>query len=97
MNSQRIQHITVQLDSHSVSLDVPADQEHLYRKAAEQLNQKYLHYLKIFQSSVSAEKLWVFVALDMAYNLAAEAYAHRLQPIDEKIQELNKLIIQNIK
>ena len=45
----------------------------------------------------SAEQLWVYVALDMAVNLQADAHAHRLQPVDEKIQELNKIILQHIK
>jgi hypothetical protein len=33
----------------------------------------------------------------MAVNLQADAHAHRLQPIDEKVQELNKIILQHIK
>jgi hypothetical protein len=37
------------------------------------------------------------VALEMAVNLQADAHAHRLQPIDEKIQELNQLIINTLK
>ena len=35
MTEQRKQHITLQLDAHHISLNVPADKEHLYRKAAE--------------------------------------------------------------
>jgi hypothetical protein len=45
----------------------------------------------------SAEQLWVYVALDMAVNLCAESHAQRLQPIDEKVQELNKIILQQLK
>lgn len=93
---QRKQHITLQLDAHHISLNVPADKEHLYRKAAEMINERYRHYQKIAPNK-SAEQLWVYVALDMAVNLTADAHANRLQPIDEKIQELNKIIIQHIK
>ena len=96
MTEQRKQHITLQLDAHHISLNVQADKEHLYRKAAEMINERYRHYQKIAQNK-SAEQIWVYVALDMAVNLTADAHANRLQPIDEKIQELNKIILQHIK
>lgn len=93
--TQRKQHITLQLDAHHLSLNVLPDKEHLYRKAAEIINERYKHYQKIAPNR-SAEQLWVYVALDMAVNLSADAHANRLQPIDEKLQELNKLILQHI-
>ena len=96
MSEQRKQHITLQLDSHHISINVLAHQEHLYRDAAKILNEKYRHYQKKMQTS-SAEQLWVYVALDMAVNLCAETHAQRLQPIDEKLQELNKIILQQLK
>jgi hypothetical protein len=96
MIEPRKQHITLQLDAHHISLNVQADKEHLYRKAAEMINERYRYYQRIAQNR-SAEQIWVYVALDMAVNLSADAHANRLQPIDEKIQELNKLILQNIK
>ena len=96
MTEPRKQHITLQLDAHHISINVPAHQEHLYRDAAKILNEKYRHYQRKMQTS-SAEQLWVYVALDMAVNLCAESHAQRLQPIDEKVQELNKIILQQLK
>ena len=96
MSELRKQHITLQLDSHHISINVLAHQEHLYRDAAKILNEKYRHYQKKMQTS-SAEQLWVYVALDMAVNLCAETHAQRLQPVDEKLQELNKIILQQLK
>ena len=96
MTEHRKQHITLQLDSHHISINVLAHQEHLYRDAAKILNEKYRHYQRKMQTS-SAEQLWVYVALDMAVNLCAESHAQRLQPIDEKVQELNKIILQQLK
>jgi hypothetical protein len=96
MSEQRKQHITLHLDSHHISINVLAHQEHLYRDAAKILNEKYRHYQRKMQTS-SAEQLWVYVALDMAVNLCAESHAQRLQPIDEKVQELNKIILQQLK
>jgi hypothetical protein len=96
MTEQRKQHITLQLDAHHISLNVPADKEHLYRKAAEKINERYRYYQRLVPNR-SAEQLWVYVALDVAVNLQADAHAHRLQPIDEKVQELNKIILQHIK
>lgn len=93
---ERKQHITLQLDAHHISLNVRADKEVLYRNAAEMINERYRHYRRQLPHQ-SAEQIWVYVALDMAVNLQADAHAHRLQPIDEKIQELNQLIINNLK
>ena len=58
MTEQRKQHITLQLDAHHISLNVIADQEHLYRNATKILNEKYRHYQRKMQTS-SAEQLWV--------------------------------------
>lgn len=91
----RKQHITLQLDAHHISLNVVPDKEVLYRNAAEQINERYRHYRKMLPTH-SAEQIWVFVALEMAVNLQADAHAHRLQPIEEKIQELNQLILNTL-
>jgi len=96
MEEVRKQHITLQLDAHHISLNVIADKEVLYRNAAEQINERYRHYRRLLPTQ-SAEQIWVYVALEMAVNLQADAHAHRLQPIDEKIQELNQLILNTIK
>ena len=96
MTGQRKQHITLRLDAHQISINVPAEQEHLYRRAAKILNNKYHIYQKRMQST-SAELLWVYVALEMAVNFSAEVHANRLEPIDEKIKELNNKILQQLK
>lgn len=95
MQENRKQHITLQLDAHHISLNVLADKEVLYRNAAEQINERYRHYRKLLPNQ-SAEQIWVYVALEMAVNLQADAHAHRLQPVEEKIQELNQLIINTL-
>lgn len=95
MDESRKQHITLQLDAHHISLNVLADKEALYRNAAEQINNRYRYYRKILPNQ-SAEQIWVYVALEMAVNLQADAHAHRLQPIEEKVQELNQLILKLI-
>jgi hypothetical protein len=59
------------------------------------INERYRHYRRLYPNQ-SAEQLWVYVALDMAVNLHADAHAHRLQPIHEKVQELNQLITNTL-
>lgn len=93
---QRIQHITLRLDAHHISLNVPMDQEHLYREAAKLLNEKYRFYQKKMQTS-SAEMLWVYVALDVSVHFCSNAHANSIKPIDQKIQEINNKILQQIK
>jgi cell division protein ZapA (FtsZ GTPase activity inhibitor) len=91
----RKQHITLQLVAHHISLNVQADKEALYRNAAERINERYRHYRKLLPNQ-SAEQIWVYVALEMAVNLQADAHAHRLQPLEEKIQEINQLILSTL-
>lgn len=95
MAEVRKQHITLQLDAHHISLNVLADKEVLYRNAAEQINERYRHYRKMLPNQ-SAEQIWVYVALEMAVNLQADAHAHRLQPIEDKINEINQLITNTL-
>lgn len=91
----RKQHITLQLDAHHISLNVQADKEPLYRKAAEQINERYRYYRRLLPNQ-SAEQIWVYVALEVAVNLQADAHAHRLQPIEEKVKEINQLILNTL-
>ena len=95
VTEQRKQHITLQLDAHHISLNVPADAEELYRRACDMLNDRYRFYQRKMPLQ-SAEQVWVYVALEMAVNLHADAHAHRLEPVDEKLQELNQLIINTL-
>ena len=72
-----------------------ADAHHEREPKAVSEHERYRRYSQKLPTS-SAEQVWVYVALDMAVNLQADAHAHRLQPIDEKIQELNQLIINTL-
>ena len=66
------QHINLQLDAHSVGLDVPRDQEPNYREAADLLNRSYQYYLKL-RPTASAEQLWMYTALEVAVALQSDA------------------------
>ena len=75
MTEDRKQHITLQLDAHHISLNVPASKEAVYRAAGETLNKRYRYYQHKMPTR-SAEQVWVYVALEMAVNLNANAFAH---------------------
>lgn len=92
MSDTRKQHITLQLDAHHIPLNIPAETEEMYRLACNTLNERYRFYQRKMPSQ-SAEQVWVYVALEMAVNLQANAHEHSLQPVDRKIQELNQEII----
>lgn len=95
MSEIRKQHITLQLDAHHISLNIPADAEELYRHASEMLNERYRFYQRKMPLQ-SAEQVWVYVALEMAVNLHADAHAHRLEPIEEKVRDINQMIIDQL-
>jgi len=85
------QKISLQLDAHVVSLLVERDQEPIYRQAATRVNEIYHKYSKA-HPELPVEKLWVFTALELAVNLQSDVRDKRLQPVLEKLMELNKLI-----
>jgi hypothetical protein len=89
------QHINLQLDAHSVGLDVPREQEPNYRYAADLLNNRYQYYLKL-RPNASAEQLWMYTALEMAVSLQSDAREKSLEPVEKKLQELNKKILTTI-
>lgn len=90
------QHINLYLDAHHVSLMVSPEQEPAYREAAELLNERYQHYLKL-RPNASAEQLWMYTALEVAVRLQSDVRAKSLVPVEKELKELNNLIINTIK
>ena len=89
------QHINLHLDAHTVGLDVEREQEPIYRKAAQLLNQRYQYYLKL-RPNASAEQLWMYTALEVAVSLQSDAREKSLVPVEKEIKELNKLILEKL-
>ncbi|MBR1480448.1 MAG: cell division protein ZapA [Paludibacteraceae bacterium] len=84
-----LQHINLRLDAHTVSLRVPRKVESLYRAAGKMLNDRYAYY-RTSQPKVSAEQLWMYVALEAAVNLQSDAREKDLEPVEKELRELNK-------
>ncbi len=89
------QHINLQLDAHRIAMNVPRETEEDYRRAAKWLNQLYQFYMKQFPTA-SAEKLWVYVALNAGYRFMSDERDKAIEPIENKINELNNLIEQSL-
>ena len=89
------QHINLHLDAHTVGLDVEREQEPIYRKAAQLLNQRYQYYLKL-RPNASAEQLWMYTALEVAVSLQSDAREKSLVPVEKEIKELNELILEKL-
>ena len=94
MNTDK-QHITLHLDAHVVGLDVVREQEPIYRKAAQLLNQRYQYYLKL-RPNASAEQLWMYTALEVAVSLHSDAREKSLIPVEKELKELNELILEKL-
>ena len=89
------QHINLQLDAHSVGLDVPREQEPNYRYAADLLNRRYQYYLKL-RPNASAEQLWMYTALEIAVALQSDAREKSLEPVEKELTKLNQQIEKTI-
>lgn len=91
--NQATQHITLRIDFHSIELNVPREQEAAYRDAASQINQLYKGYMKKYPQ-LSPEKIWLYVALDVAVELQLDKHTKALEPLQDLITELNKQVLQ---
>ena len=86
------QHINLHLDAHTVGLDVEREQEPIYRKAAQLLNQRYQYYLKL-RPNASAEQLWMYTALEVAVSLQSDAREKSLVPVEQALKHLNEEVL----
>ncbi len=77
------QHITLRLAAHTVSLDIPREQEQAYREAGDFLNHRYLLYSQRMPQA-SETQLWLYVALEAALNWKSDARDKSLEPIEKK-------------
>lgn len=93
--SEPKQHINLQLDAHRLSMDIPRSDEEAYRRAAKWLNRLYQFYLKNYPSA-SAEKLWVYVALNAGFRYMSDEREKAIEPIEKKMNDINKLIEQKL-
>ncbi len=85
------QHITLRLAAHTVSLDIPREQEQAYREAGDFLNHRYLLYSQRMPQA-SETQLWLYVALEAALNWKSDARDKSLEPIEKKLTALNSLL-----
>ena len=88
INPSDKQHITLHLDVHDVSLNVPRENEALYRMAAKQVNDTYREYLQKMPKA-NAEYIWAYTALRMAISWLDDARGKALAPVDQQIQQLD--------
>lgn len=87
--------INLHIANHIVSLDVPAEHESAYRKAAVLLNERYNVNLRR-QPKASPELLWLYVALESAFAYTLDTRSKDLAPVMDKVNELTELINNEI-
>lgn len=85
------QRITLQIGAHKIVLNINPEQEPFYRDAAVRLSEQYQQYARRFPN-LPVEQIWIYVALSMAVNLQSDARDKNIEPLMEKIRELNQLI-----
>lgn len=87
------QRITLRIDYHEIILKVNREEEAAYRLAAEKLKELYAKYATLYPRC-TPEKLWVYVALDVAVDLQRDIREKDLKPVMDKIGELNAKVLR---
>ena len=80
-----------------MTLEVPRDDEEVYRKAAVLINRKYREYRQVVRKETSAERTWVYVALHVAVELLSDVRDKDLQPVLNKLVQLDSLVAEHLK
>ncbi len=93
MMEPRKQNIHLRIDCYTVSLTILADEEPIYRQAAEMINRVYAKYLKGLPNKAPQE-LWIYTALEIAVNFNRDARGKDLKPVLDKVQEINNQLAQ---
>lgn len=83
------QSISLRIDCHTIRLEVPIEQEEMYRKAAQTLNDTYQDYMRRYPD-LTTDKLWVYTALTVAVNLHSDIREKDMGPVLERVAALNK-------
>lgn len=83
--------IKLHIGSIEFALVVDEQQEHLYREAQRVVNRTYDDYIKEFPKS-SIEEIWALVALRVALNYRQIVDYSDLNPVLDKIDEINQKI-----
>lgn len=91
----KLLNINLRIDCHEVRLQVPRDEEPIYRKAALILNKTYQKYLNRYPQ-LPIEKLWVYSALEIAVELQRDVRDKDMAPIVDRLQQLNQYLSQQI-
>lgn len=85
------QNITLVLDAFRFAFTIERDKESAYRRAAELCNNSFKSYRKAMPTATT-EMLWAYVALQMGVNLCNDAREKNLQPVEDRINQINQLI-----
>lgn len=85
------QNITLKLDVYTVPLRIDPTKEPIYRQAGKRVQEKFDQYKRAYPEW-TAEQIWVYVALAMALNFEADVRDKNIQPILDRIRDLNTLI-----
>lgn len=83
--------ITLQIGDHTMRFPVAWNEEKYYREAAEHLNKRFQYYSSGMKNK-SAEQIWVYVALEAAVNLQRENAKYDIQPMMQRLENINKSI-----
>ncbi len=86
--STQKQAISLIIDCYRIPLMIEREQEPIYRKAAQMLNDAYAKYVRLFPRKAPQE-IWVYVALEIAVNLQSDVREKDFRPVMDKVRELS--------
>ncbi len=96
MNPADKQRIVLRIDYHSVELNVPREQEPAYRDAAVQIDRLYKRYTRAYPQ-LPPEKIWLYVALEVAVDLQLDQRSKDLKPVADLIESINRKVLEATK
>lgn len=86
------QHISLHIYDTQIHINVPADQEQLYREAADLINERLNAYYGAYKGKKSEKEICYYALIDIALTCTKEAKRNDVEPLNDILKQLTSEI-----
>lgn len=90
--AQNYQHISLHIYDTQIHINVPADQEELYREAAVLINNRLNAYYSAYKGKKGDKEIAFYALIDVALRCTMESKHNDLAPVNDVLRQLTSEI-----
>lgn len=85
---ENIQHISLHIYDTQIHVNVPADQEQMYREAGNLINERMNAYFERYKGKKGDKEIMYYVMIDIALNCVNQAQRNDVGPLADILRQL---------